>query len=151
MHWDNTRSSLKSGYVPQENEQTEQAASPSRLKLGIIYTSSDAHSITMLSACKKMPTELEALTAVIQACSPSECSWIISLKKCIYLAAGFSCGTWNLQLQRVGSSALTRGWSWAPCPGSEQPWPLDHQGSPLNNFFIKLFMATFLPRWMPIF
>ena len=57
-----------------ERASSQQAASPSRLKLGIIYTSSDAHSITTLSACKKMPTELEALTAVIQACSPSECS-----------------------------------------------------------------------------
>lgn len=53
---------------------SEQAESPSRQKLGIICTLSDAHPITTLSACKKMPTELEALTAVLQACSPSECS-----------------------------------------------------------------------------
>ena len=39
-------------------------------------------------------------------------------------ARGLSCG------MRVGSSSLTRDRTWAPCIGSTEPYPLDHQGSP---------------------
>ena len=56
----------------------------------------------------------------------------------------FSCGMWDLQLQHVGSqlwhvgsSSLTRDETWAPCIGSVESQPLDHQRSSpqpvLNN------------------
>ena len=39
-------------------------------------------------------------------------------------------------------SSLTRDWTWAPCIGSAEPWPLDHQGSPKSyttfNHFLNL-------------
>ena len=78
----------------------------------------------------------------------------------IYLAAqGLSCGTldlhcsmldlhcsmwdlhcdmWDLQLQHVGSSSLTRDSTRAPCIGSTESQPLDHQGSPQDYFLIPL-------------
>ena len=43
----------------------------------------------------------------------------------IYL---FGCS--GSQLQHVGSSSLTRDRTWAPCTGSSESQPLDHQGIP---------------------
>ena len=37
-------------------------------------------------------------------------------------------GMWNLSLQHVESSSLTRNWTWAPGIGSAASQPLDHQG-----------------------
>ena len=45
---------------------------------------------------------------------------------CVYL---FGCT--GSQLRPVGSSSLTRAWTWAPCIGSSESQPLDHRGSPL--------------------
>ena len=50
---------------------------------------------------------------------------------------GFSCGMRTLSCgMHVGSSSLTRGRTWAPCTGSVESYPLDHQGSPLSDFLI---------------
>ena len=35
----------------------------------------------------------------------------------------------------AGSSSLTGDWTWAPCIGSKESYPLDHQGSPSLGFF----------------
>ena len=43
----------------------------------------------------------------------------------------FSCSMQDLQLRRVGSCSLTRDQTLAPCIGSVECQPLDHQGSPL--------------------
>ena len=41
-------------------------------------------------------------------------------------------GSW---LWHVGSSSLTRDWTWAPCAGSTESEPLDHQDSPEASFW----------------
>ena len=42
-----------------------------------------------------------------------------------------SCGMQTLSCgMHVGSSSLTRDQTWAPCIGSAESYPLDHQGSP---------------------
>ena len=50
----------------------------------------------------------------------------------IYLfgCAGLSCSTQDWQ--HVGPSSLTRDQIWAPCIGSTESWPLDHQRSPTS-------------------
>ena len=49
----------------------------------------------------------------------------------IYLAApGLRFSKRDLQLQGVGSGSLTRDLTWAPCFGTMESQPLDHQGSP---------------------
>ena len=40
------------------------------------------------------------------------------------------CGMWDILLQHVESSSLTRGQPRAPCIGSVESQPLDHKGSP---------------------
>ena len=46
----------------------------------------------------------------------------------LFLAApGLSCG------MHAGSSSLTRDRTWAPCIGSAESYPLDHQGYPQGN------------------
>ena len=50
------------------------------------------------------------------------------------------CGMWT-QLQHVESSSLTRDRTQAPCIGSTESCPLDHQGSP-SQYFLKSG-----PRW----
>ena len=42
----------------------------------------------------------------------------------------FSCGLWDLYLWHVGSGSLTRDRTQAPCIGSMEFKPLDHEGSP---------------------
>ena len=69
----------------------------------------------------------------------------------IYLTApGLSWGTWDLwsSLQYagsflVGSSFLTRDGTWAPCIGSSESYPLDHQGLP-SKPLINASMLAFL-------
>ncbi|XP_060164404.1 protein archease isoform X2 [Globicephala melas] len=44
-----------------------------------------------------------------------------------------SCGMWTLSCSmHVGSSSLTSDRTWAPCIGSVESHPLDHQGSPYD-------------------
>ena len=43
---------------------------------------------------------------------------------------GFSCSTWDLYLRYVGSSSLSRDWTWAPFTGSSESQPLDHKDVP---------------------
>ena len=47
---------------------------------------------------------------------------------CLSAALGPGCGMEDLWLWRGGSSSLTRDWTWAPCFGNAEYWPLDHQG-----------------------
>ena len=52
-----------------------------------------------------------------------------------------SCG------MRAGFSSPTRARTWAPCIGSAESYPLDHQGSPCHFFFfiyIYLFIYLFI-------
>ena len=75
-------------------------------------------------------------------------------------ALGRSCGMWDLQLRHAdflvaacrllscgmhaGSSSLTRDQTQAPCIGSGESYPLDHQGSPqLGGFLIRPFVFAF--------
>ena len=59
-------------------------------------------------------------------------------------APGRSCGMWDLHCgmralscsMHVGSSSLARDRTQAPCIGSTESYPLDHQGSPMTAFFI---------------
>ena len=41
---------------------------------------------------------------------------------------GLGCGMWV-------PSSLTKNWTQAPCIGSVESWPLNHQGSPVNQLF----------------
>ena len=55
----------------------------------------------------------------------------------ILAALGLSCGMLTLScVTHVGSSSLTRAWTRAPCIGSAESYPLDHQGSPFNLLFL---------------
>ena len=56
----------------------------------------------------------------------------------IYL---FGCS--GSQLQHVGSSSLTRDRTWAPCTGSSESQPLDHQGSPISITFCVISLEMF--------
>ena len=61
---------------------------------------------------------------------------VLKIHLLIYLAGpGLSCGMWDLQSswQHVGSCSLTRDQTQAPCTGSVESQPLDHQGSPLTE------------------
>ena len=65
----------------------------------------------------------------------------------IYLAAlGLSCSNMNSQLQHVGSinSSLTRDRTWAPCIGSLELQPLDHQGGPRFQDFRLLQLTVIM-------
>ena len=63
----------------------------------------------------------------------------------IYLATqGLSCGVRALQFLHVASSSLTRDQTQAPCTGSAQSQPLDHQGSPQAQFFFSYRFDAFL-------
>ena len=42
----------------------------------------------------------------------------------------------------VGSSSPTRDRTWAPCIGSMESYPLDHQGSPYHPLFLKNFFIS---------
>ena len=55
-----------------------------------------------------------------------------------------SCG------MHVGSSSLTRDGTWAPCLGSAESYPLDHQGSPPPTFFSPQFNNIFWRCFMLI-
>ena len=48
----------------------------------------------------------------------------------------------------MGSSSLTRNWIWAPCIGTEESKPLDHQGNPYFSFYIDVSWAwaIYLPN-----
>ena len=47
-----------------------------------------------------------------------------------------SCGMQTLSCSmHVGSSSLTRDWTWVPCIGSAESYPLHHQGSPSGKGF----------------
>ena len=79
----------------------------------------------------------------------------------ILAAPSLSCGTRDLRcsmqdlqlqhadslLQHVGSNSPTRDRTWAPCTGSMESYPLDHQGSPtfaltLVHFGSRSFMRN---------
>ena len=48
-------------------------------------------------------------------------------------APGLSCSMWTLSCgMHVGSGSLMRDRTWAPCIGSVESYPLDHQVSPWN-------------------
>ena len=53
----------------------------------------------------------------------------------ILAALGLSCG------MHVRSSSLTRDRTWAPCIRSVESYPLDHQGSPQDRFFLTQFTS----------
>ena len=62
----------------------------------------------------------------------------------IYLATlGLSCGVRALQFLHVASSSLTRDQTQAPCTGSAQSQPLDHEGSPQAQFFFLIDLLLF--------
>ena len=52
---------------------------------------------------------------------------LFRLCQVLVAACRLSCGL------HVGSSSLTREWTWARCTGSTESYPLDHQGSPQNG------------------
>ena len=59
--------------------------------------------------------------------------FLIYLFGCSGLSCGMQdshCSMWDLELQHVGSSSLTRNRTPVPCIGSEESQPLNHQGSP---------------------
>ena len=63
----------------------------------------------------------------------------------IYLAAqGLNCGMQDLLLWHVGSSSQTRDQTQAPCVGSPESQPLDHQGSPQFDFFKIIILHNIL-------
>ena len=66
-----------------------------------------------------------------------------------WLPPGLICGMQDLQLWHVGSSSLTRDRTWAPCIGSIEFLPLDHQGNPLVNMFCSWKLWTDLPTMIP--
>ena len=50
-----------------------------------------------------------------------------------------SCTTWTFSCSmHEGSSSLTRDQTWAPCIGSSESYPLDHQGSPWRNILEEI-------------
>ena len=64
----------------------------------------------------------------------------------LVVACGFlSCGTWALSWgMHAGSSSLTRDWTQAPCIGSAECYPLDHQGSPPSSVFLISVIVLFI-------
>ena len=47
-----------------------------------------------------------------------------------------SCGTQTLSCgMRAGSSSPTRDWTWAPCIGNTESYPLDHREGPFLEIF----------------
>ena len=66
-------------------------------------------------------------------CIPVCSDWLIyacMLRRVLDAACGiFSCD------MHAGSSSPTRDWTWAPCIGSVESYPLDHQGSPSPSLF----------------
>ena len=77
--------------------------------------------------------------------------WVLVVACGIFIAACgiFSCGVWELSCgMHVGSSSLTRDRTWAPCIGSTESYPLDHQGSPSAHFLIRLFGFFWWVVWV---
>ena len=71
--------------------------------------------------------------------------WILELPQFIYSAArGLSYGMRESLLQHVGSSSPTSDWTQAPCTGSSESQPLDHQVSTMELLQWGL-------RWTPKF
>ena len=83
--------------------------------------------------------------------------FLLFLKVFIYLAlpgliCGQLCGIFGFSLQHVnsqlhheGSSSLTRDQTQAPCKGSMQSQPLDHQINPMKFFFLQISIFVWLP------
>ena len=67
----------------------------------------------------------------------------IWLHRVLVVAGGLlGCGTWTLSCgMHVGSSSLTRDWTWAPCIGSAESYPLHHQGSPSHDMLTFSYVA----------
>ena len=56
-----------------------------------------------------------------------------------------SCGMWTLSCgMHAASSSPTRDWTRAPCIGSTESYPLDHQGSPGFVFIKKSYCPVFI-------
>ena len=47
----------------------------------------------------------------------------------------------------MGSSSLTKDWTWAPCIGTTESHPLDHQGSPKSPLFFNFLIYSFRVSW----
>ena len=64
--------------------------------------------------------------------------WVLAVALGMFLrhAGSFvvACGIFSCSMH-AGSSSPTRDRTWAPCIGSSEPYPLDHQGSPSHNIF----------------
>ena len=58
----------------------------------------------------------------------------------------FSCGIWSLQMQHVGIQFLTWDRTWAPCIGSAESQPLDHQ-----EVSVLIINYVFLVRYFKMF
>ena len=58
------------------------------------------------------------------------------------------CQVRDPQLRHVGSSSLTRDRTQAPCIGSSESQPLDHQGSPIQWYIFKILLIYLL---LPLF
>lgn len=70
------------------------------------------------------------------------------LKIFIYLGApGLSCCMQDLYLWYVGSSSPTKDRIWAPCIGSSDSEPLDHQASPQTQFLTIQRRSVFSSTW----
>ena len=90
------------------------------------------------NSCLGNPMDRGVWWVTIHGVTESDTTELLSTHAYMYLfgCAGCSCGMWDLQcllwhvrlfffkLQHVGSSSR------APCIGSEESYPLDHQGSP---------------------
>ena len=76
-------------------------------------------------------------------CQNSECIYCLFSLIFVYLAeVGLH---WDMQnlLCHVGCNSLTKDQTWAPCIGSAECWPLDHQGSPRILFLNSECMYCF--------
>ena len=61
-------------------------------------------------------------------------TFVSSFLKIIFI---YLFGCTGFKLQHVGSSSLTRDRSWAPCIGSADSQPLNHQGGPCLFFLMN--------------
>ena len=61
----------------------------------------------------------------------------------------FSCSMWTLSYDmHAGSSSLTRDRTRAPCIGSVESYPLDHQGSSLPIFWLGCLFFWYTAGWI---
>lgn len=65
----------------------------------------------------------------------------------LFLMSVYLSGCLRSQLQRVGSSFLTRNRTRGLCVGSTEPQPLDQQGGPCILIFLCPFSSLLTPRF----